>query len=82
MMRQFTNCTDSETEHEKEGLNLLKYLNDLVVTRLDKSIISDDQMNDISNRAEMIKSIIFDLILPEGVDLELMAKTSSYRKKL
>ena len=81
MMRQFTNCTDSETEHEKEGLNLLKYLNDLVVTRLDKSIISDDQMNDISTAIEMIKSIIFDLILPEGVDLELDGKkTSSYRK--
>ncbi len=81
LMRRFTNCIENETDHEKEGLNLLKYLNDLVVTRLDKTIISDDQMNDISTAIEMIKSIIFDLILPDGTDLELDGKmTSSYKK--
>lgn len=73
-LRKFTNSNDNNDETEKNGLDLLKSLNDLVVTRLDKSIISDEQMNDISTAIEMIKSILFGLVIPKDVELVLDGK--------
>ncbi|WP_282925988.1 RNA polymerase sigma factor RpoD [Helcococcus kunzii] len=76
-IRKFTNSPDKDTEREKEGLEILKSLNDLIVTRLDKTILTDDQMNDISTAIEMIKSILFDLVIPEGETLVLDGKEVS-----
>lgn len=70
-LRKFTNSKDEDTDRDKEGLEILKSLNDLIVTRLDKTILSDDQMNDISTAIEMIKSVLFDLVIPEGQKLRL-----------
>lgn len=73
-LRKFTNSNNSNNENDNNGLDLLKSLNDLVVTRLDKSLISDEQMNDISTAIEMIKSILFGLVVPKDENLVLDGK--------
>lgn len=79
-LRKFTNANTVNEERDNNGLDLLKSLNDLVVTRLDKSVISDEQMNDISTAIEMIKAILFGLVVPEDEDLVLDGKSISEYK--
>lgn len=75
-LRKFTIDEESDDEHTKEALELLSKINDLVVTRLDKEVINEDQMNDISISIEMIKSILFDLVISEGEVLVLDGKNT------
>lgn len=81
-MRQFTKSSEElDGEEERDGLDLLRALNSLVVTRLDKNVITDDQMNDISTAIEMIKAILFKLVLPNDQKLVLDGKkVSDYQK--
>ena len=80
-LRTFAKSTDEYSERENEGLEILRSLNDLIVTRLDKTILSDDQMNDISTAIEMIKSLLFDLVIPEGISLVLDGKEIQSHKE-
>lgn len=71
IFRKFVNSKEKNTESEIEKFLLLKSLNDLIVTRLDKSFVSEFRMKDISISIEMIKALLFDLLLNDNKDFIL-----------
>lgn len=78
---QFIHNEDESSDHDNEGLEILRSLNDLVVTKLDKNVINSGQMNDISTAVEMIKTILIDLVVPKDEDLILDGHELSYHLK-
>ena len=77
--RDFTNKEEKATEEENVRLQILKALNDMIVNRLDKDEPSLDQVNDVRVTVEMIKSVLFDLLIDEDHELELdQVNVSSY----
>lgn len=79
-MREFTHNEEVSDEEENEKLQILSALNTLIVNRLDKSEPTTDQLNDIKVTIDMIKSIIFNLVLEKDSDLELDGiKVSEYK---
>ena len=79
-MREFTHNEEVSDEEENEKLQILSALNTLIVNRLDKSEPTTYQLNDIKVTIDMIKSIIFNLVLPKNSDLELDGiKVSEYK---
>ena len=69
--RDFTNKEEKASEEENIRLQILKALNDMIVNRLDKDEPSLDQVNDVRVTVEMIKSVLFDLLIDENHELEL-----------
>ena len=76
-LRKFTLDKQKDEEHTKQALDLLSKINELIVTRLDKTVITDAQMNDISASIEMIKAILFDLVIPKNQELILDGKSTN-----
>lgn len=73
-IRKFVNSEDELTEDEISKLSILKALNDLIVIRLDKSIVSEYKIKDIMISIEMIQAVLFDLLIPQEEDIILDGK--------
>ena len=73
-MRKFTNQEGELTEDETSKLQILKALNDLIVIRLDKSVVSEYKIKDIMISIEMIQAVLFDLLVSKDEDIVLDGK--------
>ena len=73
-MRKFANQEDELTEDETDKLQILKALNDLIVIRLDKSVVSEFKIKDIMISIEMIQAVLFDLLVSKDEDIVLDGK--------
>lgn len=73
-IRQFANSDDELNEEENSKLKILKALNDLIVIRLDKSVVSEYKIKDIMISTEMIQAVLFDLLVPQDEDIVLDGK--------
>lgn len=73
-MRKFANQEDELTEDETDKLQILKDLNDLIVIRLDKSVVSEFKIKDIMISIEMIQAVLFDLLVSKDEDIVLDGK--------
>ncbi len=73
-MRKFTNQEGELTEDETSKLQILKALNDLIVIRLDKSVVSEYKIKDIMISIEMIHAVLFDLLVSKDEDIVLDGK--------
>lgn len=71
LMRAFTNSNVKPTEEENANMQLLFALNTLIVNRLDKSEPTLDQMNDIKITIDMIKAVMFEILIPENQEMIL-----------
>ena len=73
-MRKFANQEDELTKDETDKLQILKALNDLIVIRLDKSVVSEFKIKDIMISIEMIQAVLFDLLVSKDEDIVLDGK--------